>query len=170
MALPLILAGASLLTSAGSALVDHRRQATQAKQTHSAALDSLLIERRDITARGSEERRASARSVDDGARAGTDARSLARASAGESGLGGMSIDFLLADIDRQEADHRTSVLENLSMTLNQLDRLRAGASATAQSRSNSAQPPSALNTALRIGGALLSFGAQRAANKPPEAP
>jgi hypothetical protein len=154
---PTVIAGAGLAVQVGGSLLSHRGQNKQSAGNEREALKALRINQYDIGARQLEERQAAAGVVEQGRRATDEAKGIARASAAEAGLGGMSVDFLLADLDRQGAEHRTSVLENLDMTMRQLQRAKAGANATAQSRINSVPGANPLATALNLSGSVLGF-------------
>lgn len=153
-----ILAAAALAIEGISAVADHKAQEDQAKATRESAQRALQLTRRDLAIRSIQETRAASQSVLQGQRYARQLRGTARASAAAAGVAGRSAEALVADITRGEAEYIQSVRNNLVVTLDQLQRLREGAEAEAQSRINQAQGPSLLNTALRIGGAGLRFG------------
>lgn len=81
------------------------------------------------------------------------ARSRAKTAAGESGVTGLSVDALLADFERQEANFKDAVTANLA-NRDQQRRLEENSALTRyQSRVNSRQPvsrPSLTGTALNL--------------------
>lgn len=92
--------------------------------------------------------------------AAREAKARAKTAAGEAGVSGLSVDALLADFDRQEANFKNSVLENLGNRNAQRDAEKNSALTRYQSRVNSAQPvsrPNVIGTGLNIAGQGLSI-------------
>ena len=83
------------------------------------------------------------------------AESAVALSAASSGVAGVSVDNLIADVQRNGARNRMTAFENTKMAVNQLQQERESATATAKSRINSAPKPSVLSLVAGIGGAAL---------------
>lgn len=76
-------------------------------------------------------------------------------SAASSGVAGISVDNLIADVNRNAARNRMTAFENTRMTVQQLQQERKAAAAQAEGRINAAPKPSALSLVAGIGGAAL---------------
>jgi hypothetical protein len=122
----------------------------QAKANQSAARDALSISLEDIQARGAEETLAAAQEVRSTQRQARAAAATARVSAGEAGVGGISVDLLTQDVERQAGERNESIRQNRDLTLRQLDREARGARAEALARVRGNEPPSFLNAGIRI--------------------
>lgn len=86
------------------------------------------------------------------------ARSRAKTAAGEAGVSGLSVDALLGDFERQEAEFKDSVRENLGNRNQQRHQEALAAGTRLQSRQNSVQPvsrPSLIGTGLQIAGSAV---------------
>ena len=84
-------------------------------------------------------------------------RATARVAAGEAGVAGLSLDALLADLERPAGLLESNQNLNEEFRIQQSMRRRESLEANRQSRLNAARPspvnrPSALGTALRFGG------------------
>ena len=84
--------------------------------------------------------------------------SKARTASGESGVAGLSVDALMADILRQNLFDDTKADSNLSATEAQIAAQKEGAKSNRQSRINSVPYPSFAATALQIGGGMAEGG------------
>lgn len=126
----------------------------------------LRIQNHDLSARESEERQAAAAEIEEGQRQARQASSEVRVSAAEAGVAGMSVDALLGDIERDQAVHQSSVTDNLTISIDQLQRMRMGASADTANRVRSVPSASPWLTGLKIAGAGLDLAAGLKARKP----
>lgn len=79
----------------------------------------------------------------------------------------MSVDLLLGDLDRQGADYKQSLRDQLVISIDQLQRMKEGATAQAQSRINQVPRANPFATGLRIGGAVLGAGSQYLGSRAP---
>ncbi len=93
------------------------------------------------------------------------ARAKERVAAGEAGVSGISLDAIMGDMVKREADYKTSVQTNSRATQDQLNLEMKGLEATANSRINSITPikpvtqPSFLDAGMRIvGGGMDAYG------------
>jgi len=100
--------------SAGASFVGQRRQASKQKgyqaQASAAERQRFLQEQSAMRMRQAQENEASNREMADISLKSREAVSRARTSAGESGVAGASIDALLDDYTRQEADYRVATM------------------------------------------------------------
>lgn len=80
-----------------------------------------------------------------------------------SGMAGVSVDNLVADIGRRAEENRVTLLTNWESTAAQLQRSKEASEATYEQRVNSMQAggdgPSVFGTLAKIAGAGLTFGA-----------
>lgn len=164
---PTALAIGSFALTAGGEIASHKGQRKAAKENKRAALADLRIQQHDLSLRQQEEQAASAREIDQARRQGREARSFGLATAAEAGVAGLSVDALLGDILRDEVSAVETLETNTTITLDQLQRMKAGAAATAQSNINAVQGPSVGATALRIGGSALDTYVNTRARKSP---
>lgn len=77
-------------------------------------------------------------------------------SAAASGVAGISVENLLADVSRRAATNREVEKENTRMTLQQIREERKGINAKGQSQINSVAKPTGLSLVAGLGGAALS--------------
>jgi hypothetical protein len=75
----------------------------------------------------------------------------------EAGVAGMSVDALLGTVPGDEARFRSSVKQNLTVTLDQLERMKSGAEAEATSRINAVPTADPFATTLKIGAAVTQL-------------
>lgn len=88
--------------------------------------------------------------------------------AGENGIGGLSVDSLLAELDGTRGAYNTSVQTNLSSAMAASDNSRQNINAQATSAMNHLQTPQApdyIGAALKIGSAY--YGSKAGAKKGP---
>lgn len=88
------------------------------------------------------------------------ARSRIRTASGEAGVTGVSVNNLLSDFFRQEANQNDAITQNVEFAENAAKNNIEGFRAGAQSRTTAALPnpvprPSLFSTALRVGGAAF---------------
>lgn len=163
---PTTLAVASFAVSAGSAVASHISQQKASKAAEKSAMQNLRLQHHDLAIRQQEEMQAVSREIQAGRRRGAEARSAAKASAAEAGVGGISVDLLLGGIERDEAEYVQSLEDNAVITLDQLQRMKLGASAGAANRIAANPQPSVFGTGLTIGGAGLDLATRLKVRKP----
>lgn len=120
-----------------------------------SARESFRQQASDTNLRLQQEQEAAVNAKIENTKRAAEARGTARASAGQSGVAGLSVDNLLVDFYRQEAGFRFVTDTNLSNAVEQSQRQLTGAQATSRSRENSLRPeplPGYLGAGLRIGG------------------
>lgn len=102
----------------------------------------------------SQEHAAASQKVNENNRAAEAAKAKALVSAGESGLSGLSVDALLADLSGEQARYNDSVNQNYENASMAIDNQRKNAHTNAASQINqlkTPQSPDYLGAALRIG-------------------
>lgn len=162
---PTTLAAASLAIASASTIFSFVQQQGQADYTEDMARQNADAVRQDtvnqydqLSFRRIQERDAA---VEEKMGANLDAlraRSTARASAGESGVSGLSVDALIADYYGQQGRYNDGVDRNYANTSFQIDQEMKGAQArgtTAIRNLPRGQRPSFIDAGLRIGGAAL---------------
>lgn len=161
------LAIGSFAVSAGSAVLNKKAQDKAASENKTAALEDKRISQYDASIRQQEEMTSGRRAIEAGMRQGREAKAAARASAGEAGVTGMSVDMLLGDIDRDQAAYTQSIEDQTVVTLDQLQRIKQGAGALAQNRINAVQPGSWLSTGVQVAGAGVDLYSTLRLRRPP---
>ena len=102
----------------------------------------------------SQEHAAASQKINENNRAAEAAKAKALVSAGESGISGLSVDALLADLSGEQARYNESVNQNYQNASMAVDNQRKNAQITAASQINqlkTPQSPDYLGAALRIG-------------------
>lgn len=93
------------------------------------------------------------------------AMATAKVSAGESGVAGLSVDALLAELDGSRARYNQSVQANLDDTINNLNSQRTNINNSAASQVNylrTPQAPDYIGAGLRIGSAYANYESETA--------
>ena len=107
------------VATAGASLVGQRQQAkTQAKvQKNASAAERqrYLQEVSSMRVQQGQEEVAAAQRVNESARKAREARATARVSAGEAGVAGLSVDALINDLTREEANYNFATQQQLQM-------------------------------------------------------
>ena len=108
------------VASAGAQMYGQRQQAkTQAKVQKNASAAERERYLREVSSmrvqQGQEEVEAAQR-VNESARKAREARSTARVSAGEAGVAGLSVDALINDLTREEANYNFATQQQLQMS------------------------------------------------------
>lgn len=141
-----------------SSIVQYGEQQQRYAENKKAANQAYLNDVRQLNLRQREEEEAeSQRSFDADVQAARDV-STARTAAGESGVAGLSVDALMADIVRQNLFDDTKGYSNLEMSKHQTEMEKEGAKSNRQSRINQVPYPSFAATALQIGGSMYEGG------------
>ena len=108
----------------------------------------------------SQEHAAATQKINENNRAAEAAKAKALVSAGESGISGLSVDTLLADLSGEQARYNESVNQNYQNASMAIDNQRTNAQVNAASQINSLktpQSPDYLGAALRIGQATYDY-------------
>lgn len=147
---------ASIALTAVTTITEYMGQQQQSDSVYEAAVASRDAQHAQLYDRAKQEEfRAGAETEKNTLRARA-ARSTAKTAAGETNVGGDAIDSLLRDFTMQEQSYNTTIRKNQSFVNRQLASSARGATAQAQSRVNSAPPPSFLGAAARIAGGAIS--------------
>jgi hypothetical protein len=160
------LAVGSFAITAGSAIVENKAKSQQSKENKSNALEAFQANINALDTRETQEKDAAGQTIMQADRQARAADALAKVSAGEAGVAGASVDAVLQNLTRQKNTFDVSAKENLHNTLTQIEAEKSGASATAQSRINSAPPPNPFLSVLQIGEAGINFGNTVVGNRP----
>ena len=108
------------VASAGSQIHGQRQQAkTQAKvQANASAAERqrYLQEVSSMRIQQGQEQVAAAQRIQESTRKAREARSTARVSAGEAGVAGLSVDALINDLTREEANYNFATQQQLQMS------------------------------------------------------
>lgn len=116
----------------------------------------------------SQEQAAATQKITENNRAAEAAKAKALVSAGESGISGLSVDALLADLSGEQARYNESVNQNYQNASTAIDNQRTNAQANAASQINSLktpQSPDYLGASLRIGQAYYDYKNPRVNSK-----
>ena len=108
----------------------------------------------------SQEHAAATQKINENNRAAEAAKATALVSAGESGISGLSVDALLANLSGEQARYNESVNQNYENASMAIDNQRTNAQVNAASQINSLktpQSPDYLGAALRIGTAVYDY-------------
>jgi hypothetical protein len=153
-----------LLTAASTAYtVDQQNKSVSAQNkatdiAQESARESFRQQASTTNLRLQQEQEAATNAKIENAKRAAEARGTARASAGQAGVSGMSVDNLFADFYRQEAQYRFVTDSNLAAVQEQTARDLQGLKAGTQSRINSLRKeamPGYLGAGLRIGDASV---------------
>jgi len=146
-----ILAGVQAAVSIGGAITGHAARQREADRSEEATRQALRLQSRDLTIRGIEEVQAAAQARSQAERQAQVATGSAQVSAASAGVRGASVDALVSDISGDLGRVYQSIDFNTVTALDQIQRMREGAELEAQSRLNSIERPSLLQTLLRVG-------------------
>lgn len=156
----------SLLLGGAKTLLGNKAQNDAAEANAEAAKLAQREASKDISLLQIQETDRTARTIFEADRAARSTQALARVSAGEAGVSGVSVEALLGDIDRKRGEFRTASAKNLDMALEALQREKISGRNVAQARIASVQPANPWATALEIGGIGLEFWAGQISRKP----
>ena len=108
------------LASAGAQVHGQRQQAkTQAKvqaNASAAERERYLREVSSMRVQQGQEEVAAAQRIQESTRKAREARATARVSAGEAGVAGLSVDALISDLTREEANYNFATQQQLQMS------------------------------------------------------
>lgn len=164
---PTAIALGSLIIGSASAAAQHGAQASASRANRRAAIAAMREASKDISLLQAQQTQASSRTIFEVDRQARSTAALARVSAGEAGVTGMSVEALLGDIDRKLGEFKTAEHKNLNMALKQLEREKLSGRTVAQGRIAAVPPPSPFALGLQIGAQGLSFWTGQIARKPP---
>jgi hypothetical protein len=108
----------------------------------------------------SQEREAAVQKLEENNLKARGAAGAARVAAGESGVSGLSVDALLADLGNNQNRYNSSVVTNYDRSMGAIENQRQNIQASAESTINSLKTPAApdyLGTALRIGNTVYDY-------------
>ena len=129
------------------------QQAKNAMAAYRANLEQTNLQQ-------SQEHAAATQKINENNRAAEAAKATARVSAGESGISGLSVDALLANLSGEQARYNDSVNQNYENASMALDNQRTNAQVNAASQINSLKTPKSpdyLGAALKIGQAVYDY-------------
>jgi hypothetical protein len=134
----------------------NRSQARYYKETAEAANQNARNQYYALSLRQQQEAAKASREAQNAQKQSRAAQATALAAAADSGTSGNSVDMLIADYARSEADYRDAVLQNLEMTTTQLENEKQSVFAQTKSTINAAKPqfkskPGLLGSVLKIG-------------------
>lgn len=139
----------------GGQVANHIGQSKANKANAAAAATELMLNYRDIAARGLEEQTAAGQAREGITEQAAALLSQGALSAAESGIAGGSVDALLGEILGQQGRANANIDANLASVQAQLQREREGAYAGYKSRRAAVPAPSLLATGLGIAGTAL---------------
>lgn len=155
------LAVAQSVASFAAANADYNAKAEQWRQNYSLSLQSGVEDQKRLLLRAVQEQEGFAQKAQETNIQGAKIKAEAEASAGQAGVGGISVDNIMAGIDRDVARNVEADRTNYMNTAEQITAELAGTNSTIQNRINSVQrpvSPSPIGFALQgIGGAIKAF-------------
>ncbi len=154
----LLLTAATTYTTVDQQNKNVRAQNKAMDIAEESAKESFRQQASTVNLRLQQEQEAATNAKIENAKRAAEARGTARASAGQAGVAGFSVDNLLADFYRQEAQYRSVTDTNLGYVQEQSRRDLEGLKSGTQSSINRLvrEPlPGYLGAGLRIGGAGL---------------
>ena len=161
-----VTAVAGTALSIAGAVADHQAQNKRSRAVKTEAAKTLATDNRQIALRELQEGIAGRQESGLINAEVTTATGATAADAASRGVGGMTVDLLLKDIERQGAAARGAVEDQVTANTQQLGVERERAQANYQSRINGAPPANPFTTLLRIGGAGVDAASFKIGNKP----
>lgn len=154
---PLSITAAAL--SIGGAAVDASAQNKVDKQNKRAARTALGIENRAISLRILQERVAASQEREINRIQSAEASGLTATSAAAGGVGGMTVDLLMQEVESGRLLNDARITDQLDATEAVIASERAGVAATARNRANQTSRANPFAVGLRIGaGAVDAYG------------
>jgi hypothetical protein len=160
MALPMVLALASLALSSGGEVAGHIAQNKAASKNRQEALRAFRLQAADIAARRDEETQATGLDLSNARTLSLVEQGMSTVSAAENGVTGASVAGISNTLARGLLDYKTTAMANLRMTNSALDRQYQSAEAQRDSRINSVSKASPLATGIRLAGHGISAASQ----------
>ncbi len=152
---PAAIAIAGTAVSVAGKVVEHRARSKQASSARGLADQNLALERRDLAIRATEEKRATARSIDEILLDAGIVTGSVQQSAATGNVRGQSVNEMLRDVERSAAGEIDTLRDQETLTLAQLQRLREGSELRREAAHLQNKSPSKLATGLRIGADLI---------------
>ncbi len=118
MCLPIIAAGLGIASTAMQIQGQRQQAKAQAKAQKNASTaeqQRYLAEVSSMRVQQRQEQVAAAQRIQASTKKAREARATARVSAAEAGVAGLSVDALINDLTRQEAEHRSATTQQLEM-------------------------------------------------------
>ena len=144
-------------------ILGHNAQKKAARENKKAALKNLDLMYDDLDARAAEERAAATQATEMVELDAGQLEGQTTVSAASGNVAGGTVDALLRDVARQEAQAKLTIGTNLENTLGQVGRQKRGAVAMAEQQIASVKPPSDLGLALGL--ANVGIGAYNSYNR-----
>lgn len=154
---------AQAVTSFGAAQADYNAKATQWQQNYVNALAAGRDEQRQLTLRQLQEEDAFTQKIHLTNLEEAGKKSEVAVDAAGSGVSGITVDNLIADIGRQAANNRTSLTTNYKNVAEQLNTEQKATVTTEESRINSVARPTAPSP-LTLAVGVLGAGVRAFAN------
>jgi hypothetical protein len=167
IAMSIAAAAAQYMQQQAAAEANHKNQVAMMRAQDEAIRQNAALANRDymnqtkaLQDKQAQEDAAAGQRESDVSVQAAQARSTAQTAAGEAGVGGLSVNALMDDFTRQEADYRTQSRTNLEGLRDQTSRELEAAQIQGQGRTESMKPyqptpiqyPSLVGAALRVGG------------------
>ncbi len=140
-ALAVVAAGYQTYSQDQSVKAQNKFNDKSAEEGAKLANATFVNQSKQVGLRNSQEAEAAASTLTENAQKAAQARATARVSAGESGVAGVSVDNLINDYNRQEAQYSGAVNRNLELTTAQSQEDLQGLRSNALDRSLSFQRP-----------------------------
>lgn len=150
----------------GGTVAEASAQNQASNANRESATAALRLKDNELSLRELQEKIAGGQKLEQATRDTTAAAGDTTATAAANGVGGVTVDLLLKDIQAQGSRYADSVNDNTDATVSQLELEKRGAQAEAQSRINSVPRANPFMTALKIGAAGLDLAGQYQASKP----
>lgn len=163
---PTLIGLGTLAIGIAGAVGQHNAQEKAASTNKAEALRAAREASHDISLQQAEQKLAATKTIYQADRDARSAQALARVSASEAGVTGVSVEALMGDLDRKRAEYGTSVIENLDISLKELEREKVSGRTIAQGRIAQVQQPSPFALGLQIGAMGLSFWSGQIARQP----
>ena len=153
--------------SIGASLVAQNEQNKQNDKNKKAANAALQMSNRDISIRALQERLAVAQEKEQLNAQAKEITGLTNVSAAAGGVGGMTVDMLLQDVENRRLGAQDSLSQQLDATLAGLDRERSGALISSRNQANRTSAANPWATGIRIAGGVADASAGYLARKAP---
>ena len=163
---PMTIATTSLAVGSELAGASAQNKAAAANQRN--AMEALASTYREMGFRQAEEMDAAQQQIAEASRQVRRTQGGVRAGAADAGVGGATMDALLATLEVEGSDYISSVRRNELMTVRQLQRQKSGAAIEAQNRINAMPGANPFITGLRMGSHVLGGIDRGISKKPPK--
>lgn len=162
----LAFAGLALATKVGSELAERSATRKERRQTIASANEAYESTIGDLNARILEERQAAALQYDETGVQTSAAVGSAMASSAAAGIQGRSVDLLIQDLLKEQADYRVSVDRNLAATERQIGRSKEAADVQRRNQIRGAPSYNPFLGGLRVASTAAQLGIGYAARTP----